>query len=115
MGDFSLSGRLQELIEFSTFSLRKFAFECGLKQSTFDKHVRGTAETNVTTLMGIANRFPEVSLDWLLVGRGEMLKENNQTELEMAHKTIADLQSAIADQALTIKYLKDRIKELESK
>lgn len=117
MGLTTFQERLKTVVDFSGFSIRKFALECGMKQSTFDKHIRGTAEPNIATLIAIGNRFHEISMDWLILGEGNMLKAE-LVRVEAVNKyleTIDALNDAITAQGNTIKLLKERIKELESK
>lgn len=117
-----LSNRIREFVEHTKMSVRKFASECGLKQPTLDKHIRGTAEPNVVTLIGIANRFPELSLDWLLLGKGDMIKGNDNQATEDRHMerlmklvdTITTLQETINAQRETINLLTERNTKLEA-
>lgn len=114
-----LSDRIKEFIDYTKMSIRNFAIECGLKPPTFDKHVRGTAEPNVVTIIGIAERFPELSLEWLLLGKGDMLKDGskmsdvNTGRLMKLVDTIATLQETINVKNDTIAILTNKIKELE--
>lgn len=118
-----LSNRIKDFVAYTKMSVRKFAIECGLKQPTLDKHIRGTAEPNVATLIGIAKRFPELSLDWLLLGEGEMFKgksdldaitDKNTERLMKLVDTITTLQDTINAQASTITMLQERNKQLEN-
>ena len=118
-----LSKRIKDFIDYKKMSVRKFASECGLKQPTLDKHIRGTAEPNVVTLIGIAKRFPELSLEWLLLGEGQMLKNTNNSEVVEEKNTerllklvdtIATLQDTINSKSETIAVLNERIKQLEN-
>ena len=117
-----LSNRIKDFIDYTKMSVRKFAGECGLKQPTLDKHIRGTAEPNAVTLIGIAKRFPELSLDWLLLGEGPMLKtknsmdaleEKNTERLLRLVDTITTLQEAINAKSETIVTLNEKINQLE--
>ena len=119
-----LSNRLKIFTDYTKMSVRKIATECGLKQPTLDKHIRGTAEPNVVTIIGIAKRFPELSLEWLLLGEGPMLKtqtnvdlveEKNTDRLLKLGDTIATLQETINAKSDQIATLTERIKQLENK
>lgn len=119
----NLSVRIKEFVSYTKMSVRKFALECGLKQPTFDKHIRGAAEPNATTLIGIARRFPELSLEWLLLGTGEMIKgkdeievleDKNTERLMKLVDTISTLQDTINAKSATIASLNERIKQLEN-
>lgn len=118
-----LSNRIKDFVDYTKMSVRKFAGECGLKQPTLDKHIRGTAEPNAVTLIGIAKRFPELSLEWLLLGEGQMLKtEKNENMAEDKNRerllrlvdTIATLQDTINAKSDTIALLNERINQLEN-
>lgn len=117
-----LSNRIKEFVDYTKMSVRKFAAECGLKQPTLDKHIRGTAEPNAITLIGIARRFPELSLEWLLLGEGTMLKtQNNNDALEEKNTerllrlvdTIATLQETINAKSDTIVNLNEQLRLLK--
>lgn len=123
MALFELSNRIKLFVEYTKMSVRKFAAECGLKQPTLDKHIRGTADPNVVTLIGIAKRFPELSLEWLLLGEGNMLKDKSDIEtledknterLMKLLDTIATLQDTINAKNDTIATLNNRIMQLEN-
>lgn len=118
-----LSNRIKIFVDYTKMSVRKFAAECGLKQPTLDKHIRGTADPNVVTLIGIAKRFPELSLEWLLLGEGNMLKgksdidaleDKNTERLMKLVNTIATLQDTLDAKSESIATLTERIKQLEA-
>lgn len=69
--------RLLLFIEWLGISRNEFAKKCNLSNST----ITNLKETpNGNTLINIAKSYPELSLDWLLLGEGEMLRSNNSTE-----------------------------------
>ena len=118
-----LSNRIKDFVTYTKMSVRKFASECGLKQPTLDKHIRGTADPNVVTLIGIARRFPELSLDWLLLGEGSMIKDKSEKEsieerntdrLMKLVDTITTLQDTINAKSNQIATLTERVKQLEN-
>ena len=112
-----LPDRLQQILSYSRLSVRALAIKCGLKQQTLDKHIKGIAEPSAATLIGIAKAYPEISTDWLLLGLGSMLRNENK-ESERINKlidTITTLQDAINSQTEANAILKERIKQLEAK
>ena len=120
-----ISQRIGEFVQYTKMSVRKFAIECGLSQPTLDKHVRGAAQPNIVTLIGIANRFPDLSLEWLLLGKGEMIKQDiekdrsNEIETRNTERllrlvdTIATLQETINIKTETINALTNQINQLK--
>lgn len=111
-----ISNRLQKVLEHSKLSVRGLALKCGLKQQTFDKHIKGIAEPSATTLKAIVIHFPEISAEWLITGEGEMLRsESKETErINAMLDTITILQETIRTKDDTIKMLMKRIYELEN-
>ena len=55
----------------------KFEKSCGLSVGAISSIKEAP---NGTSLIKIAKAYPELSLDWLLLGEGEMLRSNNSTE-----------------------------------
>lgn len=111
-----LQERLNILVEYSHLSIRAFANKCGLKQQTLDRYVKGKAEPMSSYLIAIAKTFPEISCEWLLLGEGMMLKEDNQADrLNKLLGTIEVLQDSINAQKDTIAVLRARNAELETK
>ena len=107
--------RLNEILDYSKLSVLKFSKQCGLHQATLDKQLKGMRGVSVDTLIGIGNAFPEISMDWLLLGKGAMLRAKNTDDIDRLLSTIDTLNDALAAQGETIKMLKQRIKELETK
>lgn len=113
----TLPERLQEILKYSQLSVRGLAVKCGLKQQTLDKHIKGIAEPSAVTLMGIATAFPELSMDWLIRGEGEMLNKPSITDIDRIATlvdTIATLQKSICDKDKTIAILAAQVEQLKN-
>lgn len=104
--------RLQEVQKFSGLSVRALAAKCSLKQQTLDKHIKGEAEPSLNTVMALASAFPEISTDWILLGKGPMLKTDKEVErINSLLDTITTLQDTINAQRETITALSERLKQ----
>ena len=101
--------RIKELIAYTGLSDRAFAIKCGLKQNTFSRQLNGLNEVSTQTALSILSTYPEISAEWLLRGKGEMLLASEPAEDRM-NKLI----DTITFQQDTIKNLQARIKELEA-
>ncbi|ATA94667.1 hypothetical protein CGC54_10155 [Capnocytophaga canimorsus] len=64
--------RILQFIEKKGISKRKFYMETGLSNGILDKK----SGLSVDTVEKIYSTFPEISLEWLITGKGEMLKES---------------------------------------
>lgn len=108
--------RISSFIEHTGLSVRAFALRCGLKQNTLSNQLNGNRELSLVTIKSIATAFPELSLDWLFYGEGEMIKTENTDigRLNALLDTITLLQDTIRTKDDTIKMLMKRIEELEN-
>ena len=116
-----ISERLKILVSYTGKSTRAVAISCGLNQPTLDRQIKGINNVNLETLTAVLSNYPEISADWLILGVGNMLREDNRTDEEKETTkrllklvdTIATLQDTINVKNDTIAILTNRIKELE--
>ena len=94
--------RIQQFAEYQYDSIREFERESGVTQGVFAKSFKNQSEIRTDSVESFAQRFPEVSAEWLLRGEGEMLKKESSSE-SVAIKVLAD---KIAEQAEEIARLK---------
>lgn len=74
-------------------------------QKRLNRQISHGMSISVETILFLASRFPELSLEWLLRGEGEMLKSSDVGD--------ADAKQAIYDLTMENTRLKNRIAELE--
>jgi len=82
--------RIKQLIEKQKLTATQFAGEIGVQRSAVSHLLSGRNKPSLDFILKIKNRFPEVSLEWLLLGDGKMIEvsqkegaviENKQEEL----------------------------------
>ncbi|MDI3319162.1 S24 family peptidase [Pinibacter soli] len=71
----SIIDRIRQIIDSKGISERKFCEEIGVSNGFLGK-VKSVGSDN---LMKIVDRYPEISPEWLLTGKGEMLKNASAT------------------------------------
>lgn len=101
--------RLQEFIEYQ--GLNHFAFEksVGLSNCALRKKLEsGLGNLKTDTLKAILEKYPELSADWLILGIGSMLRENNKEEPQKKDTQASNLAEALQ----IIDKQQDTIKEL---
>lgn len=104
--------RIKQIINYCGLSDRAFAIKCGIKQNTFSRQLNGLNEVSTQTALSILSTYPEISAEWLLRGKGEMLLASEQpTDAEDRMNKLID---TITFQQDTIKNLQARINELET-
>lgn len=65
--------RLNEIIEKKQLTATKFADMIHVNPSAISHLLKGRNKPGYDVLVNIANAFPDISMDWLLTGRGQML------------------------------------------
>lgn len=109
--------RIKEIINTKGVTTARFAEIIGVKQSTLSHTLNGRNKPSLDILMSISTTFPEISMDWLTKGNGEMLdttlfgcdKESlipvtdrsNSTEINFGEEV--DTQSSIIDNNISNK------------
>ena len=106
--------RIKELIEYSGLSTRAFALKCGIKDNTFSNQLNGVRDVSLNTITSILLTFENISAEWLMRGKGEMLLTSEQPTASNENDRLSKLIDTIAFQQDTINNLQRRINELET-
>lgn len=110
--------RIKEVIAYYKLTDRAFAIRCGIKQNTLSRQLNGVSEISVPTINAILDNYDDISAEWLLRGKGEMLISANQSKDENTERisrlvdTIATLQGTINEQSKTIQALQEKERRL---
>ena len=67
--------RIKKIINFYDLSVNAFANKIGANQVTINQQINGDRKISLETITKIINSFDLISPDWLLTGKGEMLKK----------------------------------------
>ena len=109
----TVNERIKELIKTLKLSDRKFSELTGISNTTLSNYFKRGSEPGVNTIVLILTKYPDVSAEWLLLGKGNILKEPEtkpgtvtDTTNEIMLKTIIDLSGENA-------VLKEKLKEIE--
>ena len=71
--------RIQNLIDHYDMNVSSFSKAIGLTGNvTIYKIVKGESAPSFATLLKIKGRFPEVNIDWILTGDGNMFIDNKK-------------------------------------
>lgn len=109
--------RIRTIISHYQMTDRAFAIKCGIKQNTFSNQLNGARELSLATINAILISFEDISSEWLLRGKGEMLlsaikPDSNIERMERLVDTIATLQGTINEQIKTIQLLTEDNKKV---
>jgi transcriptional regulator with XRE-family HTH domain len=70
--------RILELIRLKEMSSSQFAEEIGVQRSSISHLISGRNKPSLEFLQKIINRFPEVNMEYLLTGQGNLLREGQE-------------------------------------
>lgn len=76
-----MESRIQKLIGAENLSPTKFADVIGVQRSAISHILSGRNKPSFDLIQRILTKFPRVSSEWLLMGRGEMYKTTIQQRL----------------------------------
>lgn len=130
----SLQDRLQQFLLKLDIPMRQFERDCGIGQGLGSKL---SIKSYATTFNRIATAYPQLNIDWLKTGNGEMLKQtsgdyiqqkgkinvgkvsgsvsvgDSQLEIERLNREIASLNEKLSLKDDMILQLKERVSHLE--
>ena len=68
--------RFLQYLEYNAISENKATTDCGLSQGLIHQAKSGKSDLGAKSIDKILIKYQNLNRDWLLTGRGEMLKEN---------------------------------------
>jgi transcriptional regulator with XRE-family HTH domain len=91
---YSISERIKIFREYKNLKQYIFAKLIGVSPSTLSEVENGKNNAPSTSLIiGIANTFIDLNIEWLLTEKGEMLKEDVQDEIIDTNKIVEKIES----------------------
>lgn len=71
--------RIKEIIDFYRLSGQKFAVKIGISPNTLNNYLQGKNKISLALIEAILKAFPEVSAEWLMRGKGQMIQGDQPT------------------------------------
>ncbi len=105
-----IKNRILQFIEYKGITKSNFCELTGISYSNLNSKSL-ESEIGGSQLMLISSKFNEISLDWLILGKGNMLREGVVRSAEEERMEL--LQEVIETQRKTIELLEDRVSALE--
>ena len=69
-----LNNRIQKIIQYSMLTASEFADEIGVQRSNISHIISGRNKPSLDFIIKIKDRFPEIQWEWIIEGKGEMIK-----------------------------------------
>ena len=70
-----MKNRIKKIIEYENISYTKFADVVGIQRSGVSHLISGRNNPSLEVIQKIAEAFDYISIEWLLLGKGKMIKE----------------------------------------
>ncbi|PXV62686.1 phage repressor protein C with HTH and peptisase S24 domain [Dysgonomonas alginatilytica] len=74
----SINERIKKIVEQSSKSVRAYAEFSNIAQTTLNDCIKGSTEPKFGLIDKIITAEPNINIDWLLTGRGEMYRQENK-------------------------------------
>ena len=71
--------RIKEFIDYKNISISAFEKSLGMSNASFSKSLKSGKGIGTDKLDNILNIYPEISPEWLLTGKGSMLRESKDS------------------------------------
>lgn len=84
----SVLERLNRIISYYDISLRKFAISLGVHYNTIQNTFYRQSDVSFTILHKVITTYPEINPEWLMTGKGEMIRDVN--EMKEMTKSLGD-------------------------
>lgn len=128
-----MTERLTQFTEAIGISIRAFEQQIGASNGLIRKAITNKTDIQSKWLTSIAENYPQINMDWLLTGKGEMLKESPTSGIKIGNKnkgvsignTLKDSNISYGTESLAslnlenqflkkeVDHLKDKLKEKE--
>ena len=98
--------RIKAIMNYYNLSVNSFSAKIGSKQVTINQQMNGDRKVSLETILNIVNSFDAISPQWLLTGKGEMLKsQSHETSQPITNERLF---SIIESQQRTIENLSSK-------
>lgn len=77
-----MKDRIKALMNHMGMSQKSFAAEICISEGTLSSYFSGRNNPSLSTLNNIHERFPEVNMDWLMDGKGEMFGSSSPVPMQ---------------------------------
>ena len=103
--------RLKEFIDANNLSIAAFEKSIGMSNASFGKSLKNNGAIGSDKLENILSVYPDINPDWLLTGRGSMLKSEGKSPMGEQEAVLPAKKNLIPfyDDVSTIGGLNDRV------
>jgi len=78
------SQRIKHIIKTKNITIKDFCNRVGINRDTLGQMVKNDSDPKLPLLQACIREFPDLNPIWLLMGEGEMWKDDEATSLDLA-------------------------------
>ena len=78
LNEITVKERIRAALNANGANPTNLAKRFGVNQKTLNNQINGDTSLSVSTILLIKEAIPDVSIEWLIIGEGEMLKQKKQ-------------------------------------
>jgi transcriptional regulator with XRE-family HTH domain len=82
------SQRIRKIIDTKKITIKFFCEQTGISRDTLNQMFKNDSDPKLPLLQGCLREFPNLNERWLILGEGEMWKEEESSKLEQEVKGI---------------------------
>jgi len=86
-----MKDRILELMSYENLAPGRFALAIGVSQSAMSHYTNGKRKPSMDVVNRILKAFPHINADWLMSGKGRMLRGENDDQANISDDTMPDL------------------------
>lgn len=89
--------RILDILNTSGLSKQDFAIMLGISSSTLSHLSSGRNKASLDLVVTVLQNFPEINPEWLILGKGEMKRSDNEARLDKVKEKLIKEVSQISD------------------
>lgn len=107
-----IAKRLTDFRKSQHITIKELSTKLNMELATLSAQLSGKRGVAVSTINGIIELYPQLSLEWVMLGRGNMFVSEEKHEHLTTHAEVAELKNLVAQKDEEIKCLNAQVEVL---
>ena len=107
-----IAKRLTDFRKSQHITIKELSKKLNMELATLSAQLSGKRGVAVLTINGIIELYPQLSLEWVMLGRGNMFVSEEKHEHLTTHAEVAELKNLVAQKDEEIKCLNAQVEVL---
>lgn len=107
-----IAKRLTDFRKSQHITIKELSKKLNMELATLSAQLSGKRGVAVSTINGIIELYPQLSLEWVMLGRGNMFVSEEKLEHLTTHAEVAELKNLVAQKDEEIKCLNAQVEVL---